>query len=82
MSILRIRDSNGNIQEILAIKGEKGDKGADGTMTFADLTEEQKASLKGDKGDPGDDYVLTDADKQEIANQVLASIADAEGVAF
>ena len=46
-------------------KGDKGDKGADGTMTFADLTEEQKESLrgpqgiqgeqgpKGDKGDPG-----------------------------
>ena len=28
-------------------------KGQDGTMTFADLTEEQKASLKGDKGDQG-----------------------------
>lgn len=49
-------------------KGEKGDKGdqgdvgpqgpqgipgKDGTMTFEDLTEEQKASLKGDKGDIG-----------------------------
>ena len=32
----------------------RGPKGADGTMTFADLTEEQKASLKGDKGDKGD----------------------------
>ena len=41
----------------------KGDKGADGTMTFADLTEEQKESLrgpqgiqgpKGDKGDAGE----------------------------
>lgn len=31
----------------------KGEKGADGVMTFADLTEEQKASLKGDKGDQG-----------------------------
>lgn len=29
-------------------------KGADGTMTFEDLTPEQKASLKGDKGDKGD----------------------------
>ena len=29
-------------------------KGADGTMTFEDLTEEQKASLKGEKGDKGD----------------------------
>lgn len=51
--ILRVKDANGNAQEILAIKGEKGEKGADGTMTFADLTEEQKASLKGDKGDTG-----------------------------
>lgn len=32
----------------------KGEKGADGVMTFDDLTEEQKASLKGDKGDKGD----------------------------
>ena len=35
-------------------KGEKGDKGADGTMTFEDLTPEQKASLKGDTGEKGD----------------------------
>ena len=43
-------------------QGPKGDKGADGTMTFADLTEDQKESLrgpqglqgpKGDKGDTG-----------------------------
>ena len=34
--------------------GEKGEPGKDGTMTFDDLTEEQKASLKGDKGDPGE----------------------------
>lgn len=30
------------------IKGAKGDKGADGTMTFEDLTEAQKASLVND----------------------------------
>lgn len=34
-------------------KGEKGDPGADGTMTFEDLTDEQKASLKGDTGPQG-----------------------------
>lgn len=34
-------------------KGDKGDPGKDGTMTFEDLTPEQKASLKGDKGDTG-----------------------------
>lgn len=34
--------------------GPQGEKGSDGTMTFEDLTPEQKASLKGDKGDKGD----------------------------
>lgn len=34
--------------------GPQGERGADGTMTFEDLTPEQKASLKGDKGDKGD----------------------------
>ena len=34
--------------------GPKGDKGEDGTITFEELTPEQKASLKGDKGDKGD----------------------------
>jgi hypothetical protein len=33
--------------------GPKGDKGADGTVTFADLTEEQRESLRGPKGDQG-----------------------------
>ena len=33
--------------------GPQGEKGADGKMTFEDLTPEQKASLKGDKGDTG-----------------------------
>lgn len=58
MAILRIRDENGNVQEILALKGDKGEKGEDGTVAFDELTEEQKASLKGDKGDKGDDNVL------------------------
>ncbi len=51
MAILRIRDENGDVQEILALKGEKGDPG---TVAFDELTDEQKASLKGDKGDKGD----------------------------
>lgn len=33
--------------------GPQGPKGADGTMTFADLTQEQKDSLKGDVGPAG-----------------------------
>lgn len=36
------------------LKGETGAKGADGKMTFEELTEEQRQSLKGDKGDKGE----------------------------
>ena len=35
------------------VPGPQGPKGKDGTMTFADLTEEQKQSLKGDVGPAG-----------------------------
>lgn len=35
-------------EAVFDFKIPKGDKGADGTMTFEDLTEEQKDSLKGD----------------------------------
>lgn len=34
--------------------GPQGPAGKDGTMTFEDLTDEQRASLKGEKGDPGE----------------------------
>lgn len=49
-----------NESSLYIVKGEtgpiglQGPKGEDGTMTFEDLTPEQKASLKGDKGDKGD----------------------------
>jgi hypothetical protein len=86
--ILRIKDANGNTQEILAIKGEKGEKGADGTMTFADLTEEQKASLKGDKGDTGaagkdgtngKDGVSPVVSVSKVGKETTIAITDAEG---
>lgn len=70
---------------IMAIKGEPG---KDGTMSFDDLTEEQKASLKGEPGADGKDgvdgkdYVLTDNDKQEIANLVIASLPNSEEVSY
>lgn len=35
-------------------KGDQGEKGQDGTMSFEELTEEQKASLKGDQGEKGE----------------------------
>ena len=75
MAVLKFRDENGNIVEVLAIKGEKGEKGADGTVTFNDLTDAQKESLKGDKGKDGYtpvkwiDY-YTEADREEVVKDV------------
>ena len=42
MAILKIRDAEGNVQEILVIKGDKGDKGNKGdsyVLTDADKQE-------------------------------------------
>ena len=55
---ITISDVNGtHVAELLNGKdgkdGENGKDGKDGTMSFEELTEEQKASLKGDKGDDG-----------------------------
>ena len=47
---ITITDANGtHVAEVF-----NGKDGKDGTMTFEELTEEQKATLKGDKGDKGD----------------------------
>ena len=40
------------------IQGPQGPKGEDGTITFEELTPEQKASLKGDKGDTGEGFSI------------------------
>lgn len=50
------------------IQGEKGEKGQDGA--------------NGTNGKDGSDYVLTETDKQEIANLVIASVPNAEGVEY
>ncbi len=60
MAVLKIRNAEGNVQEILVIKGENGKDGKDG--------------VNGENGVDGKDYVLTDADKQEIA-EMVANIA-------
>lgn len=49
-------DNGQSFKSDSSLKGSKGDtgpKGADGKMTFEQLTKEQKQQLKGDKGDPG-----------------------------
>ncbi len=48
--ILKIKDKNGNWISVPAIRGEKG---KDGTVSFNDLSEEQKESLKGKDGKDG-----------------------------
>lgn len=48
---------NGKISPPLT--GPKGDPGADGTMTFEDLTDEQRESLRGEPGPPGADGAST-----------------------
>lgn len=66
------------------IKGPKGDKGADGTMSFEDLTDEQKETLRGPAGYTpvkGTDY-FTEADKAELVNAVLTALPAAEGVNY
>lgn len=41
------------------LTGPKGDPGQDGTMTFEDLTDEQRESLRGEPGPPGKDGAST-----------------------
>lgn len=38
----------------IGVRGPQGPAGLNGSMTFAELTEEERASLKGEKGDKGD----------------------------
>lgn len=52
MNILNVRDRDGNWVGIPAIQGPKG---KDGTMSFQDLTEEQRESLRGPAGKDGRD---------------------------
>lgn len=65
MSILKIKDSQGNWISIPTIKGDKGNTG-NGisstilnddytlTFTFTDGTTYKTPSIRGDKGDPGE----------------------------
>lgn len=75
----------------LSIKnGSKGSPGADGKMTFEDLTEEQKESLRGPQGIQGPagvdgrtpvagvDY-YTEADKAELVEAVKEQIGEVDG---
>ena len=60
MSVLYVRDANGDLVPVYTIKGDKGDKGDRGD--------------KGDKGDKGDTYTLTAADKSTIVSAVISAL--------
>lgn len=72
MAVLKYRkDKNSPWVDLPAIKG---DKGADGTVSFDELTEEQRASLKGEDGKDGKDGTvkfdaLTDAQKASLKGE-------------
>lgn len=66
--------------------GEQGPRGLTGPIgQTGPIGPQGQKGEKGDKGDTGPagaDYVLTAADKQEITQNVLASLPNAHGVAF
>lgn len=72
MAVLKYRkDKNSPWIDLPAIRGEKG---ADGTVSFDELTEEQRASLKGEDGKDGKDgtvsfNALTDAQKASLKGE-------------
>ena len=76
MSIIKIRDANGKVYEIMALRGEPGPQGPKGD--------------KGSTGEPGaqgyspirgTDY-WTEDDKNEIVNQVLSLLSVWEGGSY
>ncbi|UDQ98957.1 hypothetical protein AAEX28_02440 [Lentisphaerota bacterium WC36G] len=53
-------------------------KGADGSINFEDLTDEQKATLKGEKGEKGDAFVYEDFTAEQLESLKGPSGSDAE----
>ena len=79
MAIVRIRDENGKVKEIVALRGEKGE---DGTVAFDSLTDGQKASLKGEKGDKGDkgDAAVIDQTYSTTSENAQSGVAVAQAI--
>lgn len=55
-------------EQLAALQGPKGEPGQDGTVSFDELTEEQKLSLKGDKGDTGEPFTYEDFTPEQLAS--------------
>lgn len=57
----------------IGVRGPQGPAGLNGSMKFADLTEEERASLKGDKGDTGEQGIPGPAGPQGPAGPAGAA---------
>lgn len=96
MSILKIKDSQGNWVGVPTVKGDIGNGISSAilnddytlTLTFTNGTTYTTPSIRGEKGtkgDPGlkgDSYILTQSDKEEIAEIVLADFPTWEGGSY
>lgn len=77
IGILRIKDMNGEWQDIQAIKGATGPQGPIGPIGLTGET--GPVGPMGPAGKDGTDYILTAEDKAEIADIVLATLPVYDG---
>lgn len=91
MSVLYIRNNEGNFIPIPTIQGKDG-RGisqlkinANGELEVIYTDDTQSVNLGkvvGEKGANGQDYILTEVDKAEIAEMAIALIPTTEGVEY
>lgn len=83
MAILKIKDADGNVQEILAIKGEKGEKGEKGDIGDKGdsyvLTEEDKQEIAGMVSGDGSGGSDADLSNYYTKEETDSAISDAVG---
>ena len=97
MAILKIRDENGKVTEIPAIRGNDGVDIEDVSQT-TESTEDGGTNVitvtlsngqtftfnvkNGSRGSKGDTYILTESDKTAIAEEVLTMIPNGNEVDY
>ena len=77
MEILRIRDADGNWQEVPALIGPAGEQGPQGEQGIQGET-----GPEGPAGPAGSDYVITEDDYSAIADVVLSKMTNADEVSY
>ena len=92
MSILKIKNEQGQWENIVTLKGDmgpagpKGDKGDKGDTGATGATGERgpqgiqgETGPQGPQGPQGDDYVLTEQDKEDIARNYSVNVVTVSG---